>query len=144
MKTSTPNLETPYGVSIQNVALGWAVAFVGLGPLGRRVPMEPAPKPLGREFQPDFESDDWVEMFNISAVANWAGVSVVTIRRWLRAGEIPPPILRRNRKLFWTVGELSEIKTRALLGVNRPTNESPADHDSTGPDVTYSNESESR
>jgi hypothetical protein len=143
MKTSTPNLETPYGVSIRNVALGWAVAFVGQGPLGRCDLMEPPPKPGERIYQLDFEPDDWVVTFDISAVAVDAGVSVATIRRWLRAGEIPRPIYRRNRTLFWSVEDMPEIKTRAQLGVSRSINESPVESNSTGPDVTPSNENES-
>lgn len=45
-------------------------------------------------------------MFNIQEVADRVGMSAKTIRRWVKQGEFPGPVLKRPRVHRWSAGQL--------------------------------------
>lgn len=72
-----------------------------------------------------------------------AGVHSSTMRRGVRAGLIPAPVARRKRKLYWTPGDAWLVQVYSMPGVYHAEQRNPVESNSTGPDVTPSNEIES-
>ena len=83
------------------------------------------------------------DLVDLETVANRAGVHSSTVRRWAKAGQIPAPVARRKRKLYWTPDDAWLIQVESMPGVYHAEQRNPVDRDSTGPDVTPSNEIES-
>ena len=82
-------------------------------------------------------------LVDLETVANRAGVHSSTIRRWATTGLIPGPITRRKRKLYWTPDDAWLVQVYSMPGVYHAEQRNPVESNSTGPDVTPSNEIES-